>query len=334
MTTTNRRIVGSLAVSLTTLAIALLMTANQINAAIFSPPRRALQEYHMKRINQPADYGLSIISHDCLDGQVPCLLVEPDGLSGAGKRGKILRQQLTNKGHNLPAYGRVQGVIVLLHGRKGRKEDLLPVAERFVAVGFRCVIPDLPAHGDSPMNAMSFGNSVFEKQLPSKVLEEIRDEFGLPDEPAALWGMSMGGAFAVNAAGETSSDWDAMMIVSSFANLDSVLESHIPKPWRALYPAIVSLLDIERSLQQQPKVSAIRPRQSAQRAKLPTLFAHGKQDQFVTMQQGQRLYTALASKDKQWLTVPEAGHGNVLATSMPLYAEMSDWLLQRMSENK
>ena len=323
----NRRTVGVLAATLAVCTLALLLIAQQINAAIFSPPRRALQEYHMQRINNPADYGLSIISHDCLDGQVPCLLVEPDGLAGTGRRGKILRQQLAEKGVGLPAYGRIQGVIVLLHGRNGRKEDLLPIAERFVAAGFRCVIPDLPAHGDSPLDSMSFGSSEFERQLPAKVLEDMRNEFGLPDEPAALWGMSMGGAFAVNAAGEASADWDAMMVVSSFANLEGVLESQIPEPWRPLFPALLSLLELERSLQQRPSIRSIRPQQVAQNVKLPTLLVHGNQDTFVTMQQGRSLYAALGSSDRKWLTVPKAGHRNVLSTSMPLYAEMSEWLL-------
>ena len=323
----NRRTVGVLAATLAVCILALLLIAQQINAAIFSPPRRALQEYHMKRINNPADYGLSIISHGCLDGQVPCLLVEPDGLAGAGKRGKILRQQLADKGAKLPAYGRVHGVVVLLHGRSGRKEDLLPVAERFVAAGFRCVIPDLPGHGDSPLESMSFGSSEFERQLPAKVLADMRLQFGLPDEPAALWGMSMGGAFAVNAAGETSTDWDAMMVVSSFASLESVLESQIPEQWLPLFPALLSLLDVERNLQQRPTIRSIRPRQVAQSVTLPTLLVHGDQDTFVSMEQGQHLYEALKSANKEWLTVPKAGHSNVLATSMPLYSEMSEWLL-------
>ena len=146
----------------------------------------------MKQINNPEDFGLSISSYDCLEGQVPCLLVEPDGIAGAGKRGKLLRQQLAAKRVELTAYGQVRGIVVLLHGRNGRKEDLLPVAERFVAAGFRCVLLDLPAHGDSPIESMSFGSSEFERQIPRRVLTEVKSQFGLPDEPAVLWGLSMG----------------------------------------------------------------------------------------------------------------------------------------------
>jgi|GEM_PF-3411362 len=37
--------------------------------------------------------------------------------------------------------------MLILHGRSGMKEDYLAVAERYRAIGFRCLIPDLPGHG-------------------------------------------------------------------------------------------------------------------------------------------------------------------------------------------
>ena len=105
------------------LMILALSIASRINEEIFSPPRRALQEYHMDRLSNPADYGLSIRSYECLEGKAPCLLVEPDALVGAGRRGKQLRRQLADKQVELLAYGQVKGIIVLLHGRNGRKEE-------------------------------------------------------------------------------------------------------------------------------------------------------------------------------------------------------------------
>ncbi len=287
----------------------------------------------MKRINNPEDFGLSISSYDCLEGQVPCLLVEPDGIAGAGKRGKLLRQQLVAKRVELTAYGQVRGIVVLLHGRNGRKEDLLPVAERFVAAGFRCVLLDLPAHGDSPIESMSFGSSEFERQIPRRVLTEVKSQFGLPDEPAVLWGLSMGGAFAVNAASEPNSDWDAVMVVSSFASLEGVLESQVSERWRPLVPLLLSLLDIERSLQHMPSISSIQPKVAAHKITIPSLTVHGDQDHFVSTQQGYELYKSIESKDKKWLTVKGASHSNVLGTTMPLYAEMNEWLAQVLDEN-
>lgn len=286
----------------------------------------------MTRLANPADYGLTIRRYSCLDGQAPCLLVEPDGLSGAGKRGKILRQQLANKQFELPAYGRVKGLIVLLHGRNGRKEDLLPVAERFVAAGFRCLLIDMPAHGENSAETMSFGSNQSERSLPAKALKEVKQHFALPDEPTALWGMSMGGAFAINAASQASADWDALMIVSSFSSLAEVLESQIPEKWKGVVDALMPLLDLERKMRGLPTIKAIEPKRSVASIAVPTLFVHGERDHYVKPSQGRKLYNAVTHNNKLWITVPNAGHNNVLATSMPLYSEMSAWLLQQFSQ--
>ena len=153
---------------------------------------------------------------------MPCLLIEPNPATGPAKRARTLQQQLHQK-QTLPPYGQASRMIVLLHGRNGRKEDLIPVAERFVAAGYRCVLPDLPAHGDSPLNTMSFGSSHFESQLPRLIVNDIRQHFNLPNQPTSLWGLSMGGAFALSAAKESPHYWQSLIIVSSFDRLDTLL---------------------------------------------------------------------------------------------------------------
>jgi len=323
--TTRQLIIASLVV-----LVILLIIAHNINNVIFSPPRRALQEYHMLRLDNPAEYGLSIRSHACLDGKVPCLLVEPDALAGAAYRGQILRQQLAEKGIKLPAYGRVQGTVLLLHGRNGRKEDLLPVAERLVAAGFRTILVDLPAHGESPLAAMSFGQSDFERALPKRVLQDVRTHFGLPDEPAILWGTSMGGAFAVSAASEADSGFDGTVVLSSFAALEEVLEDQLPHYWKPLFSYLAPMLGVERWMSNLPTPRSIRPEKNAQKVTVPTLVVHGDSDYYVAPQQGRRVYSALSSDKKHWISVPYGGHRNVLATSMPVYAEITEWLLEAL----
>ena len=309
------------------IAIVPVFPAIWLNEKIFSPPRREIHKYHLTRLNHPAKYGLSIRKFDCLKDKVPCLLVEPNNLAGPGKRGKILRRQVTKKGINLAAYGKIRGIIVLLHGRNGRKEDLLPIAERFVAAGFRCLIPDLPAHGSSPISAMSFGSSYFEASLPRQILNSTRAQFNLPQEPAALWGISMGGAFAIHAASESQDMWDALLVVSSFSSLNKVLDRQVPNKWKLAKPIIFFYLDIAQWLRGRPRLSNINPQVWAKNIKTPTLIVHGESDNFIPSSQGKEIYNAINTKKKRWLTVPKGRHSNVLATAMPLYAEMNSWLI-------
>lgn len=315
------------------LSMTAVVAAHQVNQEIFSPPRRALHNYHLERLQNPEQFGLKIRKHECLAGKAPCLLVEPTTGIAPGQRGKILRKQLTAKGITLPAYGTIQGTIVLLHGRNGRKEDLLPVAERFAAAGFRSLIADLPSHGESPLLNMTFGGSEFEQNLPMAMLNDARQHFQLPNEPAILWGMSMGGAFAVSAAKSTQ-PWDALIVVSSFDALDQVLKGYIPKHWHKAVNTLKPFFDIAQWLIGEPGISQIQPAQWAQQLSTPSLIVHGERDRYVSIQQGRKLYESLASEDKHWIAVPGGGHRNVLATSMPLYAEMSAWLLQTLEKQK
>ena len=307
-----------------------LLGAGWLNNEIFSPPRRTLQNYHLNLLNDSASYGMTIREYGCLNNRVPCLLVEPNAKTGAAKRGSILRRQVSAKGIHLSNYGKVIGTIVLLHGRMSRKEDLIPVAERFVAAGFRCLIPDLPAHGDSPLGSMAFGSSHFEASLPRQILMDVRDHFNLPEEPAALWGMSMGGAFAISAARESTDFWDALLVVSSFSSLDTVLNRQVPQRWKQAIPIIHFYLDLAQRIQGKPTIKDMRPYNWAKQIHVPTLIVHGDSDGFIPYSQGKTLYDSVDSPYKRWLTVPGGGHNNVLATSMPLYAEMSSWLISSL----
>ncbi|MGB1254286.1 MAG: alpha/beta hydrolase [Thiolinea sp.] len=303
------------------------LLSSWVDSEIFAPPRKQLHHFHLERLKNPAEFGLHIRQHQCLQGRVPCMLVEPDAAAGLGKRGRILREQLQARGVKLNPYGEVRATLLMLHGRNGRKEILLPVAERFVAAGFRCLIPDLPAHGESQAGRLSFGGSEAERRLPAQVLLEMKQHFALPDQPVALWGMSMGGAFAMSSARE-SRLWSGLIVVSSFASLDDVLLNYVPSHYDKYADGMIGMLDIARWLQGKPTLSSIRPAKWAAEVDLPALLVHGDNDVYVPMSQGKRLFRALRSQRKQWITVPGGGHRNVLSTPMQLYAAMSEWLLR------
>ncbi|MEE9352262.1 MAG: alpha/beta hydrolase [Thiotrichaceae bacterium] len=114
-------------------------------------------------------------------------------------------------------------MLVLLHGRNGRKEDLLPVAERFAAAGFRCVLPDLPAHGDHLQSPIQYATGASEKGFANRVLLDARGFLSnrnngkdIDDNNAGIWRMSLGGAYAIEAAASKPENWQAIIIVASF----------------------------------------------------------------------------------------------------------------------
>jgi pimeloyl-ACP methyl ester carboxylesterase len=121
--------------------------------------------------------------------------------------------------------GAILGILVLVHGHFGRKENHLPVSERFCAIGFRCLLFDVPDHGEHPSPTTTF--ALNEAMLPRAVLESAAQRSGFDPRPAGLFvALSLGGAIALIAAVQER-DADIHSVVaelSSFAILSQVIE--------------------------------------------------------------------------------------------------------------
>lgn len=298
-----------------------------------APARRPLQDTHRALLGNPAARGLAVRKFSCLQNTSACLLVEPDASTGPTVRQKQLRAQLRGKGLALPVYGNVRGTLILLHARKGRKEDLLAVAERFAAAGFRCLIPDLPAHGESRVRTTKFAVDEAESALPARLLREAREKFALPREPAGLWGLSMGGAYAVRAAAASPQLWDSLIVVSSFDSLEGVVQDELAGWVGPLAPRAAVTLERVVAVRSGTHISQVSPLTWAADVRAPTLVVHGEQDELIGMARAQRLFDALGA-EKRFVVVPGAGHGNVLRTDMPLYATMAEWFLRTLEKRR
>jgi len=311
-------------ITLPIVGIILLLTLTAYQGKkLASPTRRTIQDYHLDWLDYPNQHGVVILKTMQLGGKVPCLTVTPDGTATLGKRGSAIRQQLEALGFKLHAHGSITGTVVLLHGRNGCKEDLLPAAERFCAIGLRCIIPDLPAHGESPILTVQFGASDWERNLPLALLNECASEQNFPTTPCALWGMSMGGSFATHAA-SAGGPWQSLIIVSSFDHLETLIQL---KTHSQLITNLTSYFCQEYD---GVPLNQVTPSQWAKSVKIPVLVAHGSEDTLIPEASGKRLFESFASPQKQWIEVPEADHHNVLITAMPLYAEMGSWLLRSL----
>jgi len=303
--------------------VAVLVFLWFVAGSITSPKRRELQGYHESYLEGASGHGLVVTKHTLTKVGVPCLLVRPDPEAGMAKRGEMMRSQLEDAGQSLSAFGEEKGLLVLLHGRNGRKEDLLPVAERFCAVGFVCVIPDLPAHGESSVRSVRFGESFFEQVLPGKVADETLELLKQKDLPQFLWGMSMGGSIAIHAAAHEPERWKRAIIVSSFDRLDGVVDDSLG--WAAEYvkPVLSGLIELRGG----PDIEKVIPVNLTQKLQLPTLVIHGDEDELVSHERGRTLYEGFAG-EKEFLTVPGGNHDNVLITDAPVYAAMAKWFLK------
>lgn len=258
----------------------------------------------------------------------PCLMCVPEPTGKLGSRGQTIRDQFAKRGLPLPPAGHILGTLVLTHGRKGRKEDYLPIAERLCAVGFRCLLPDMPAHGEHPASLIYYG--VREAGLPALALKESAEKFAFTPQPAGLLGMSMGGSVAMYSAGQPDAPWRALAIISSFHAFQPAMELQatrmagplLGKPWSAGAGWIYEWKSGQ-------SLSAIQPHECAARLKIPTLILHGTDDKIVPIESGRKLFAALPDDiEKQWVEIPTADHHNVLITEFPVYATIAEWMLK------
>lgn len=291
---------------------------------IISPPRRDLQDYHRVILNNPENYGIEIKASVSQITNCPYLVISPHG--EISERGRIIRSQV-NPDQLLP-FGQTIGNLVLFHGRRGRKEDLLSIAERFCAVGFRCIIIDLPAHGQHPESFTQYGAHINDGTIADNVLTEAAAKFKFLKQPAHLWGMSMGGAYANKALLDTGDVWKSAIIVCSFNSLPSVIDgklSIIPKALRSPYHGLIdNFIKYRANFSHQDS----QPKKWAESITTPVMIAHGTHDNLIPIDQGKELYQSYNSQKKYWVGVPGGGHDNILITPMPLYSEMANWLLK------
>lgn len=293
------------------------------------PPFREIGERQRQEFADPASIGLRVQSARTVSG-IPYLFVTPDPVVGAGERGAKLRAELAAMGKYVPAYGFTDATMVLLHGRTGGKDRMLGVAERFAAAGFRCLIPDLPGHGELSNRGCGYGAGEGEDSLAQAVFDDALARFAFPDrQPRLLWGLSMGGSYAVHAAANDPDAWAGLVVIASFAKLDEVVTPSLKRwtgPGLKISRRVAGWAAKEWGGIEPWKV---RPGVVAQRVGTPAFVLHGDEDPFVSITQGHRLFESLASLDKRWLEVKGANHWTVLVTPQPVYAEMARWARQR-----
>jgi uncharacterized protein len=299
---------------------------------IASPGRRPVSAKAQEFLEETSQSGFTVEVFESTDG-MPCLVCTPKQMDSFSQKGETIRGQLLEKEMTLATSGEIIGTILILHGRTGMKEDYLAVAERFCAVGFRCIIPDLPGHGANKEPFTTYG--VLEAPTVLKCYEEASDKFKFAQEPCMILGQSMGGAYAVQVAALDDSPFQAMVVVSSFDRLQTVIKGQTRDLLGDLLGTAVSgSVEHVFGWRTGVKISEINTAEKAPSIRIPTLVIHGESDKSIPLASGKKLYHSFPSDlEKQWLEVPVAGHNNILITDYPLYATMAEWFLKFLKES-
>lgn len=212
----------------------------------------------------------------------------------------------------LPLHGKyyeyAPGAIVeiMFHGYRGNAErDLCGGVQRCFKLGHSALIVDQRCSGKSGGDVITFG--INESRDCLDWMRFAIDRFG-PEVKIILTGISMGASTVMIAAGEDlPQNVIGVLADCGYTSAKDIIKKVITQmklPANLAYPfvklgaKIFGHFDLE----------AVSPIEAMKRCRVPVIFFHGENDDYVPCYMSRRNYAACAAR-KKILTVPGAGHG-------------------------
>jgi fermentation-respiration switch protein FrsA (DUF1100 family) len=194
-----------------------------------------------------------------------------------------------------------QGAVLLLHGVRADRREMLDRARFLNQLGYAVLLPDLPAHGESSGEYITYG--LREAEGVRAAMSFLRHE--LPDERLGVIGVSLGAASFVLAQVQPAPS--AAVLESMFPSITEAVTDRLRLYLSAPGPALAPLL-----LWQLPWRLSISPSQLQPIAEMatlhsPLLIVAGTADQHTTLAETLRLFEAAPAPKDLWL-LQDAAH--------------------------
>lgn len=212
-----------------------------------------------------------------------------------------------------PLYGRYYErypnapIELMVHGYRGKAERDLPGAiQRCFAVGRNVLVIDLRSCGKSGGNVITFGIREYRDCL--SWVEKMIDRFG-SDVKIILTGISMGASTVLLCADKDLPENVIGILAdcgyTSAKDIIKVVIRQMKLPADLAYPFVRLGAMIFGGFD--PDETS--PTEALKNAKVPVIFYHGEDDDFVPCEMSRINYEACSSSKKKLVTVPKAGHG-------------------------
>jgi len=205
-----------------------------------------------------------------------------------------------------------RGTVVYLHGVADNRGSGIGIAEHFLARGYDVIAYDSRAHGESGGDVCTYG--YYEKQDLRRVLDRVTAT------PVVLFGVSLGGAVALQAAADDARI-AAVIAVSTFSDLRTVGSERAP-----FFASKGNIAEAFTIAERDGKFRAddVSPVAAAPRIGVPVLVIHGARDDETPPAHSQRIFAALPEPKRRLVLVPGAGHGNALTADV--WRQLDAWL--------
>jgi alpha-beta hydrolase superfamily lysophospholipase len=196
--------------------------------------------------------------------------------------------------------GEIAPTILFFHGNGEVAYDYDGIAPLYNREGINLFVADYRGYGQSG-GQPSFTNTVADSHI---VLDYLRETLrgGGYSGPLFVMGRSLGSLSAVELAANSPEHLTGLIIESGFASAGRLVSFLLP---------VFRSVDLEQFEKANvEKIGSIT---------LPVLVLHGQYDEIIPHEQAEVFFATVGSQDKKLLTVPGAGHNDMMLLGMREY---------------
>ncbi|WP_162250832.1 alpha/beta hydrolase [Pelomonas sp. Root1217] len=220
-----------------------------------------------------------------------------------------------------------EGVVLLLHGVRGSRLEMLERARWLQREGIGSLALDLPSHGESSGDRISFGRR--EALGVQAALGWLRER--LPEERLGAIGVSLGGASLLFA--ERQPELDALVLESVYPTITDAVQDRLVKRLGPAGAWAAPLLLLQIPLRLGLGVHELRPIEAIKDVRAPLLVASGTEDRSTRWVETEQLFAA-APEPKTLAAVPGAGHEDLRDFDTEAYeARLLPWLQSHLRKS-
>ncbi len=216
--------------------------------------------------------------------------------------------------------GRRAPTIVILHGVKKNRTDVLRAALVLRRAGFNVLLFDGRGHGDSEGRYVTYG--FYERRDVESAIDWLAREKRIDRNRIGLAGESMGAAIALQVAAHN--PWiRAVWADSPFASLRRITEEFVKRatrlPGAVLNPVLWTTIQVA-NYRGKFDVHSVDPLALAAQIRCPVYLVHGTADQLIATAHSENIYAALGGEKEIWF-VEGARHARSIRFVKREYSE-------------
>lgn len=216
------------------------------------------------------------------------------------------------------------GAVLLLHGVRADRREMVGRARFLHNLGYSVLLIDLPAHGESYGDHITFG--LAESQGVTAALTYLSRE--LPAEKLGVIGISLGAASLVLS--KPSVHLSAVVLESMFPTIEEAIEDRLNIYLGSFGESLAPLLLWQLPLRFDISPEQLRPIIELPSLRAPLLIAAGSVDRKTTLAETERIYAAAGEPKELWI-VDGASHVDLHAFDSKAYeARVSAFLAKHL----